>query len=274
MLSNESTVLTTLHRVQQFMTNHAGELGDLNTSRSRQALDDLEAQLSSFAASQTGARSVTRTAVARQKVLKNTLLVKHLRPISAIAEAQLDQAPDFTELKLPRNIRTTPQLLAVAAAMAAAAVKYTHTFVEAGMSSTFVADLQAAADAVKNNVTSKGTARSSQIGATNGLKVATRQAHRIVKQIDALIEARLAGNTALLAQWKATKRFTGRAQPVAKTTASAAATVAVAPEPAPAVTAPGVVVPVVVAVSAVPSAPTTAPAAASSAADVDAGGKR
>ena len=239
MKSNQSMVLTTLRLVQQFMTDHASELGDLNTSRSRITLDDVEAKLSAFAVSQAGARSISRTTVAKQAGLRNVLLVKYLRPISAIAEAQLDHAPDFAELKLPKVLRTAPQLVAAAEAMGTAATKYRDTFVNAGMAPTFVADLQAAANAVKENVTSKGTARSSQIGATTGLKVACKQAHRIVKQLDALIEARLAGNSALLAKWKATKRFTGRAQPVASTTVSSAATVSVAPETVPAVTAPG-----------------------------------
>jgi hypothetical protein len=260
MRNTQSAVVMALRQVQDFMTTHADQLGNLNESDARTALDDVEATLSGYAASQTSARGGRKAAIARQSVLKNALLVKYLRPIAAIAEAQLDHAPDFAELTLPKPLSTISQLLAAATAMGNAAAKYRDTFVKAGMTPTFLAELEAAANALQHNTTSKSKAVSSHIGATSGLKVATKQAHKVVKQLNALIEAQLASNPALLAQWKATKRFTGRAQPVAGTTISSAGTVAVAPAPAAAVTAPVVSAPEV-AVPGTPAAVTASPAA-------------
>lgn len=214
MIKRTSTVLTTLQNVQAFMTANAQALGSLNSSDSRKALDALEATLSTHAANQTRAKGGGKAAVARQRALKSALLVKHLRPISATAEAQLIESPNFIALKLPKNIRTTPQLLAAAKAMGDAAATYTDTFVKAGLAPTFLTDLQAAAEAVKEGSATRGTSLTSQIGATSGLKVATSRAHKIVKQLDALIVPMIAEQPALAAQWKATKRFSGKVQQI------------------------------------------------------------
>jgi hypothetical protein len=243
-------VLNTLQSVQTFMTRNNGVLGNLNTSASRKALDDLEAQLSDHAASQTSAASGTKAAIARQRVLRNTLLVKYLRPVSAIAEAQLNQSPDFIALKLPRAIRSTQQVLAAAESMGTAAATYAVTFIAAGMAPTFVSDLQAAAAEFKAGAALRSHTLSSQIGATSGLRIATQQAHKVVKALDALIEPTIASNPALLSQWKATKRFTGRPTAIAGATVDSSATVsavevpsqgtpASAPSGPPAVAVPG-----------------------------------
>jgi hypothetical protein len=243
MLSHTSVVLSTLQNVQEFMTTNATALGSLNTSESRRALDIIEEALSGHATSQTRSKSGGKAAVARQRVLKSALLVKYLRPISAIAEAQLGQSPDFMEMKLPKALKTTPQLLAAAAAMGGAASKHAATFIAAGMSTDFIAELEAAAEAFKIGATVKGSVSSTQIGATGALKESTKQARKVVKQLDALVEPLLANNTSLLTKWKATKRFSGRTQAIASEMTSSAGTTSVVGAgpgvPAPAVGAVG-----------------------------------
>jgi len=197
MMSRTSTVLNTLQNVQLFMTKNADVLGALNTSASRKALDELEATLSGHATNQTSAVSGTKAAIARQRVLRNTLLVKYLRPISAVAQAQLNQAPDFLALKLPRALKTTQQVLAAAESMGAAAAKHAETFIAAGLAPTFITELQSAAADLKAGAVLRGHTINSQIGATNALKVATNEANKIVKALDALIEPALANNPAL-----------------------------------------------------------------------------
>lgn len=255
-MSRTSTVQNTLENVQLFMDKNAAVLGNLNTSASRKSLDDLEATLSSHAASQVGAASGTKAAIAKQRVLRNTLLVKSLRPISAIAEAQLNQSPDFIALKLPRATRTTQQILAVADSMGTAAVPHADTFIQAGMPATFLADLKTAAAALKAGAALRGHTAKSQIGATSGLRAATRQAGKIIKALDALIEPALANNPALLSQWKATKRFTGRPTAIASAMIDSTATVSVQEAPSQP-TAATPVTPVTPVTPATPAAPAT-----------------
>jgi NAD-dependent DNA ligase len=147
------------------------------------------------------------------------------------------------EMKLPKALKTTPQLLAAAAAMGGAASKHVATFIAAGMSTDFIAELEAAAEAFKTGATVKGSVSSTQIGATGALKESTKQARKVVKQLDALVEPLLANNTSLLTKWKATKRFSGRTQAIASEMTSSAGTTSVVGAgpgvPAPAVGAVG-----------------------------------
>lgn len=222
MLSKTSTVLSTLHGVQGFMTTHADALGSLNTSASREDLDAVEAQLSTHAATQAQSRYGSASAVTRNRVVRNALQVNYLRPISAIAEAKLASSPDLGTLRLPKNVRTTPQLLAAAEAMGQAAAKYAETFIAAGMAPTFLDDLHAAANAVKEAEATKGSVKSSRMGATKALRVYTEEANRVVRQLDALIEPALAGNPALLMKWKATKRFSAKTPAISAVSTDAA----------------------------------------------------
>lgn len=253
MKTRTSIVLSTLQTVQLFMDTNASALGSINTSSSRKNLDDLESTLRSHAASQTQSASGGIAAVSRQRVLRNSLVVKYLRPISAIAEAQLNQAPDFLALKLPRGLKTTSQYIAAADAMGAAAVNHADTFIKAGMAPTFLADLKTAANDLQAGAASRAHTVNSRIGATGALAVATREAHKVVKALDALIEPALANSPSLLTQWKATKRFTGRPSAIASATIDSTATVTVPAEGAP----PAAAVPPAPAVSVAPAAPVT-----------------
>jgi len=229
MQSKTSTVLNTLHAVQEFMTTNASALDNLNDSASRRDLDEIESALSGHAVAQARSKNGNKSAVTRKRVVKNTLLVKYLRPISAISEAKLNQSPDFAELKLPKSTRTTPQLLAAAEAMGEAAASHADVFISAGMAPTFVADLKSAVNDVKAAEASKGATLTSQLGASKALDTTAQQAQKVVKQLDALIEPLLANNTALLVKWKATKRFTGRAAGVSAAAADTAQTVGSTP---------------------------------------------
>jgi len=214
MQSHTAITVNTLHAVQGFMDTNAKALGTINTSASRRDLDAIEAELSEHAAVQAGSKTAGKAAVTRKRVARNTLLVKYLRPIAAIAATNLTQSPDYGSLKLPNDVRNTPQLLAAAASMGDAAAKYADVFIAAGMAPTFLADLAAAVNDVKAADAARAGVVTSRMGATKALDSMTQRARKIVKQLDTLIEPQLANDTALLVKWKATKRFTGRTSPV------------------------------------------------------------
>jgi hypothetical protein len=232
MLSETSTALSTLHAVQAFMTTHADALGNLNTSASRQDLDSIESTLSNQALAQVSSRNGGTATQTRLRVAKNSLLVKYLRPMSAVAQAKLSQSPDFAELKLPKSTRSAQQLVTAAGAMGDAASKQADTFIAAGMAPTFLADLKSAVNDVIAAEASKSNTKSSRMGATSALKVNTSQARRVVKQLDALIEPQLANDPALLVKWKATKRFSSAGTAVSVATTDSAQSTAAQAEPA------------------------------------------
>lgn len=222
MQSTTSIVLSTLHAAQAFMTTHADALGHLNSSSSRSALDAIEQTLSEHAQTQAAARNGGTSAGSRLRVARDTLVVKYLRPIAAISEAQLSQSPDFATFKLPKNTRSVPSLVAAANGTADAASKYADAFISAGMKPTFVADLKSAVIELVAAEAAKGGTKTSRMGATSALEVHTKQAHKVIKQLDALIEPQLANDPALLVKWKATKRFSGKAPAISAATSNLA----------------------------------------------------
>ena len=112
MQSTHSTVLNTLQRVQRFMDTSADALGTLNTSGYRRILDDVVTTLSSHAVNQAASKRVGSGETAKQRVLRNALKLNHMRPIAAVAAAQLKQVPEFVALKMAPAKSTSRQLIA------------------------------------------------------------------------------------------------------------------------------------------------------------------
>jgi len=210
MQGKTSIAVNTLHAVQEFMDTNDAALGNLNKSESRRDLDAVEAELSNHAATQSRSKTGAKAARAQRKAARDTLVVDYLRPISSTAATKLAQSPDIGALTLPKNLRTTPQYLAAAETMGEAAAKHADVFIAAGMAPTFVADLAAAADNLRAAEAAQASVVTSRLGATKGLDDAERLAHKVVKQVDAMIEPLIKNDTALLVKWKATKRFAAR----------------------------------------------------------------
>ncbi len=132
---------------------------------------------------------------------KNALLVNYVRPVAAIAAAQLSQRPDFAQLRLPKTTGTPPVLLAAANAMWNTAANSAPTFIAGGMAPTFLADFGQAVADLSAAVTARGNTKGAQVGATQGLAQQTKRGREAVKTLDALVDAQLASNPPLLAQW-------------------------------------------------------------------------
>jgi len=224
MQSQHTVVLNTLQGVQRFMDTNVGALGTLNTSGYRKILDEVVDTLGGHAVNQATSKRVGSGETARQRVLRNALKLNHMRPIAAVAAAQLKQVPEFTALKMPPTNSTSRQLIAAAGAMGAAAANYSKTFVDAGLAPDFLAQLRAAAAALEASITNRGTTQTLQTSATAGLRAEAMRGRETVRVLDSLIEPKIAGDTVLLVQWKAARRFIGKAVPIASTSIDAAAT--------------------------------------------------
>jgi len=107
--------------------------------------------------------------------------------------------------------------------MSDAASAYDKTFIAAGLPADFIARLSDAANALNDAIANRGVTKTAQSGATAGLSAETARGRQAVKVLDSLVEPQIAGNMALLAQWKAAKRIGGKAMPVSGTTIDAAA---------------------------------------------------
>ena len=222
MQSTHAAALNTLTRVQRFLDDHGTALGSINQSGYRAILDDVVTMLSAHAVTQTTSKRMSAAIVAKERVLRNALKLNHMRPIAAVAAAQLRQVPEFLALKMPPITSTSRALIAWAGAMNSAAATYTKTFVDAGLPQDFLVQLKSAADALNAAITSRGATAVAQRGASAGLDAEVTRGRQAVRVLDALVEPLIAGDVSLLSEWKSAKRFGGRTGTVAETSLDAA----------------------------------------------------
>jgi len=222
MQSQHNAVLNALQRAQRFMDANAASLGTLNASGYRHILDDVVGALSNHAVNQATSRRVGSGETARQRVLRNVLKLNHMRPIAAIAAAQLKVVPEFTALRMPPTNSTSRALIAAAGAMGEAAGKYAKTFTAAGLPTDFLTKLDQAAADLNDAIGNRGSTRTLQNAATAGLRSQAARGRETLKVLDSLIEPQLQGDPVLIVQWKAARRIGGKTPVVPRTAVDAA----------------------------------------------------
>lgn len=210
MKRRQEHAINTLVRVQNFLDQHAPLLQGLDTCGARLDLDTLVAALQRHAADQMAFAHATSAQAFRRRVLAKTLLLHHMRPIAAVALAQLRDAPDFAALVAPAYNTKPRELLAAASAMARAAGPFAATFIHAGLSTDFIQRLTDACATLSASMAQQGSLASQRSGATAGLAATLAQARKLVKVLDALVVTQLDGQDALLAEWRAARRYYGQ----------------------------------------------------------------
>src|ERR1700720_1834137 len=129
MQSAHASVLNTLGRIQRFLDANTDVLGTINHSKYRTILDDVVATLDGHVLSQTTSKRAGAAATAKGRVLRDALEHDHLRPISTIAAAELEQVPEFLSLEMPAAHSSSRALITAAAAMGMAAARYSSVFI-------------------------------------------------------------------------------------------------------------------------------------------------
>lgn len=94
-------------------------------------------------------------------------------------------------------------------AMSQAAEPYTQVFVQNGLKSTFLDDLNTAIGALHDAVTAADGSRVTSKGATSGIADQIKAGKQAVKLLDAIVRPALANNKTLLAQWSTVRRTAG-----------------------------------------------------------------
>jgi len=239
MQTTQGSIMESLRAVQAFLDDNADRLAAVVKTGARQKLDDAIAELSGHASDQTGSNLTAQSATQKKRALRQALLRDHMAPIARIARAELPPTPAMEPLKMPKGKPTVERLVALAEGMAKAAAPFTDTFVSAGLPTDFVAQLNAASDALVGAVNERTQSRGRRGGATTGLKDKLSRARKIVHVLDAFVKTAAIDDPALLANWNAIKRVrktpTRPATP-ATTPATTATPVAPAAPPAAAPT--------------------------------------
>jgi hypothetical protein len=185
---------------------HADELASVNTTGTRQELDQAIADSAGHATDQTGNTLAAEGATQKQQTLRQTLLRDHMAPIARMARARLPQTPEMAPLRMPRNNSSVQRLATAARGMAQAAVPHGKVFIAAGLPADFITQLNAAADALVQSVNARAQHRSRRTTATTGLRATLTSGRQSIHVLDALVKSALKGDPALLAGWRTVKR--------------------------------------------------------------------
>ena len=132
MLTKQKDLLGRFLGVQEFLDCHDGVLGTINQSGARKALDDVVLQVDRRAVDQDAGFVAGRGEVSRERAHREALRISHMRPITTIAHASLENVVTLEAFAFPDTRTGSSALVAAAAAMADAVSGRIQVFIDLG----------------------------------------------------------------------------------------------------------------------------------------------
>jgi len=206
MKTTQTNMLASLLNVQAFLQTNATTFAGVVTTGTKQELDDAIVTLSGHASDQAQTLIEAQGATQTQESLRAELLQFHMAPINRIAKLKLTTAPELAPFLMPRSKMPIQTLKGFADGMAAAAAKYSATFIAAGLPTDFIGQLDAVATAMVNANTSRDETSKRRQGVTENLQAMLTMGRRIVHVLDPLVRKVIGKDPGLLKNWKAAKR--------------------------------------------------------------------
>ena len=206
MNTSQSYVLASLRTSEAFLDDNAALFAGKLKPALRARLTNVVVDLSSIVTEQ---QSLTRavTGSARDRAATRTALVRdHMAPIARVARLELSTPPAIAQFSMPKGKLSTEKLAAAANGMAKAAVPYTGVFIAAALPDDFVAQLNAATDAMLAFSKQRATNSNRRTGMTSGLGAKLKEARVIVRAVDAFVRSVLRDDPILLATWESASR--------------------------------------------------------------------
>jgi len=206
MKTTQSNMLASLRSVQAFLKTNADTLASVVTTGTKQELDDAIVTLGGHASNQSQTLIEAKSTTQTQEALRTELLQFHMAPINRIAKLKLSTVPELASFLMPRSKLPIQTLKGFADGMAAAAAKYSATFIAAGLPTDFIGQLDAVATAMVNANTSRDETSKRRQGVTENLQAVLTMGRRIVHVLDPLVRKVIGKDPGLLKNWKAAKR--------------------------------------------------------------------
>ena len=232
MQATQERILFTLRAVRAFFDANRPILAPIVASGALRKLDDTIATLEDHAAGQDGHTRSARDAATGTQSLRNALLRDHMLHIARTARVELPDTAETRPLRVLDGRRNDVRIITAARGMAQAAAPHEALFIDSGLPTDFIAQLNAATDALVTSITLRRQVVVQAIAATKGLDEGFPAARRIIHQLDGFVTTALNDDPALLAAWRSVSHVRrSRSTPPA---ASPARTPAAAPAPAPA----------------------------------------
>jgi len=206
--AKQKQVIDSFVRVRSFIDAHP-TTGPLSDTDARSTLDDVIQQLDEHAGAQVLGREQSRAEARRQDDQIEAIYDLHMRPIVAIARAQIEAGSDVglpAGLRMPRIPLGPTKVLAACAAMIEAARPFEALFVSKGLPADFLARFTAARDALVRTRGARDAQVRRHVTARAGLYVQLRRGRRAVGQLDAIVRASFRGDHITLSTWRGAKR--------------------------------------------------------------------
>lgn len=204
---HEGRTGTTLHGITNFLDDHP-EFASLNDSTARKNIDAAAAAIDALGTEQKNSTVAGQTGTASQRDLRIALRQYHMEAIANAAQMAHLSGDDLTALSMPGPRLSIAQLIKAAQGMSKAAVAQAPALIAAGLPTDFVAQLDAATQALQTASDSQTTQTTRRITATAGLGATARQAAKAIKVLDPQVKKLAGKNQALLAGWRSAKRIT------------------------------------------------------------------
>ena len=200
MRHEQDAVLISLRRAQQFFDENGGALTAMNPT-ARKELDDMVLQLTTLAVTQDSGARGSKGETARNRALRLALRLNHMTPIAEMAKYKLEAVPELEALAVPAARVNAESLVSMAMSMADAAEPHMQTFIDGGLSPTFLDDLRTAAKAVRESIVERGSLRGRRNGATAGLAETERRGRGLLRVLTALVLPQLGDDAQLVREW-------------------------------------------------------------------------
>lgn len=199
-----------LFRTQKFMVDFNDKLGDVNSTQPRISLDRVVSDLEGLAGFQQHAPVVLKSRAVQKEDLREALRLENMQPIAAVARLKLSDSPLIVKLMLPPKGLDDASLIAAGDGMAEAAAQYKDVFLAQHFAPTFIEDLKAAIDAVRNSVVDREGMRVQRSFTRTEVKQRLNEGTHLVQILEGLVMKHIRGNPALVEAWKTAKGIRGR----------------------------------------------------------------
>lgn len=203
----QKQVIESFVRVRAFVQAHPVS-GPLSYAGAVATLDDAIRRIREHAGAQVSGRELGRGEVRRQREQVQQLFDRHMRPIVAVALAQVGPGSDVripAALRMPSKAVGVTRILQAADGMIEAARPFEATFIAAGLPADFLARFAEARNALEAMLGGRAAHVTAHIAARAGLAVQVRRGRRAVAQIDAVVRATFEDEMTLTA-WRNAKR--------------------------------------------------------------------
>lgn len=209
MKTHQGITLETLRAIQLFLDKYAARLGDVVKSGSRRQLDQAIADLAALALAQ-ATNATAASGVEKAREVRRALVEKHMLPIARIAAVDLPRTPELAGLVVPKGNPTVEKLVVAANKMKQQAAPFAQIFIDAGMPADFLAELDAAANALAIYAAERKGSGAVGKSATQGIKDVISRGTRVITAIDGLVrktlDPHMPADQIIRTEWKSVKR--------------------------------------------------------------------